>query len=138
MQEQSIQEVFTKRLKDLRKTKGLTQGQLGNMVGLSSRMICYYENYIKEIPSSKLPKFAKALGISIDELLGLKQLKQKNNPEYAALWRKLRKVELLPKKDQKALLDHLDALLQRSPQSEPFKIPSLHEAAKKKFFSNNQ
>jgi hypothetical protein len=33
------------------------------------------------------------------------------DPQQAALWRRLKKIESLPKKDQKALLHYLDALV---------------------------
>ena len=115
MQKESIQ-AFTQRLESLRKAKGLTQSQLGKMVGLSARMICHYEHHIKEIPSSKLLKIANALNISMDELLGLKEVHTPVDPEYAALWRRLKKAELLSRKDQKALLYYLDALLQKAPE----------------------
>jgi hypothetical protein len=35
-------------------------------------------------------------------------------PQHAALWRRLKKIESLPKRDQKALLHYLDALVQKN------------------------
>jgi hypothetical protein len=42
------------------------------------------------------------------------QVKQQRDPQHAALWRRLRKIESLPKRDQKALLHYLDALVQKN------------------------
>lgn len=132
MQKKSVL-AFTQRLESLRKAKGLTQSQLGNLVGLSARMICHYEHHIKEIPSTKLLKIAEALGVSMDDLLGVKDIRTPLDPEYAALWRRLKKAELLPKKDQKALLYYLDALLQKV--STPGHSLSFRETARRKIKS---
>lgn len=124
---------FGKRLAELRKTRGLTQEVLGQKIGVSKRVIAYYEGETKFPPAHLIIPLSKTLHASTDELLGVKQIKELHNPEHAALWRKLKKIELLPKKDQKALLHYLDALLQKIPQdSTPFKVPSLHEAAQRR------
>jgi hypothetical protein len=57
---------------------------------------------------------AKALNVSLEELLGVKTVKQQRDPQHAALWRRLKKIESLPKKDQKALLHYLDALSKKN------------------------
>ena len=57
---------------------------------------------------------AKALKVSVEELLGIKRLKIQRDPKLAALWRQLKKVEVLPKKDQKALLHYLDVLVKKN------------------------
>ncbi len=57
---------------------------------------------------------AKALKVSTDELLGIKAVKQQRDPQHAALWRRLKKIESLPKRDQKALLHYLDAIVQKN------------------------
>lgn len=133
MKRPSITTDFGKRLSSLRKARGLTQEALGQKISVSKRVIAYYEGETKFPPAHLLMPIANALRVSTDELLGVKQIKELHNPEHAALWRKLKKIELLPKKDQKALLHYLDALLQKIPQ-EPsaFKLPSLHEAARRK------
>jgi hypothetical protein len=38
---------------------------------------------------------------------------QQRDPQHAALWRQ-KKIERLPKRDQKALLHYLDALVQKN------------------------
>ncbi|MBI1871374.1 MAG: helix-turn-helix transcriptional regulator [Chlamydiae bacterium] len=121
---------FGKRLTSLRKAKGLTQQVLGEKVGVSNRVIAYYEGETKFPPAHLLIPMAKALQVSADELLGLKQLKEQNNSQYASLWRKIKKIELLSKKDQKALLYYLDALLEKTPN--PGHSLSFHEAARRK------
>ncbi len=114
MKQASTVEGFGKRLAALRKAMGLTQGQLGERVGVSYRVIAYYEGETDYPPAHLIEPLAKALKVSSDELLGLKRIKQQLNPEHAALWRRLKKIETLPKRDQKALLHYLDALVSKN------------------------
>ena len=106
---------FAKKLAEFRKAKGITQEELAKKIGASQRMVAYYENPAnKYIPADLLPKIVKVLKVSTDELLGIKDLKHQLDPEHAALWRRLKKITSLPKKDQKALLQVLDSLLKRT------------------------
>jgi len=105
---------FGKRLASLRKEQGLTQTELGEKVGVSCRVIAYYEGETHYPPAHLIEPLAKALKISTDELLGVKILQQQRDPQQAALWRRLKKIESLPKRDQKALLHYLDALVQKN------------------------
>jgi transcriptional regulator with XRE-family HTH domain len=114
MKQTSTIEGFGKRLADLRKAMGLTQKELGERVGVSNRVIAYYEGETDYPPAHLIEPLAKALKVSSDELLGLKRIKQQLNPEHAALWRRLKKIEALPKRDQKALLHYLDALVSKN------------------------
>jgi hypothetical protein len=52
--------------------------------------------------------------VSTDELLGIQGVKQERDPKQAALWRRLKKIESLPRNDQKALLHYLDALVKKN------------------------
>jgi transcriptional regulator with XRE-family HTH domain len=119
MKRESTIKDFGTRLAALRKERGLTQAQLGELVGVSYRVIAYYEGETSYPPAHLMEPLAKALKVSTDELLGIRELKRERSPENAALWRRLRKIEALPKKDQKALLHYLDALVQKN---EPTKV----------------
>lgn len=101
---------FGKRLVALRKVAGLTQKQLGERVGISNRVVHYYETETNHPPAHFIEPLASALKVSTDELLGIKSVKQQPDLRHAALWRRLKAVETLPKRDQKALLHYLDAL----------------------------
>lgn len=105
---------FGKRLTELRKAKGLTQTELGNKIGVSKRVLSYYEGVSKYPPTHLIVPMAKTLHVSTDELLGVKGIKPQLDPEYAALWRRLKKAENLSIRDRKALLRVLDALVKRN------------------------
>ena len=57
------------RIKDLRINKGLTQSQLGDMVGYSKQMICMIENGRREIDFLQLTRMASLFGVSVDYLI---------------------------------------------------------------------
>jgi transcriptional regulator with XRE-family HTH domain len=65
--------MLSKRVKEYRKQKGLTQQKLAEKTGLSFNTITKIEQGIGDSPTLKtLVKLADALGVSIDELVGRK------------------------------------------------------------------
>lgn len=103
-------ESFGKRIAAFRKQKGITQEELALKAGTTQRVIAYYEGETQHIPANLLLPIAKALKISIDELVGLKK-EDAGSAEHAALWRKLKKAESLSPKDQKAVAHYIETLL---------------------------
>ena len=60
-------------LKQLRKSKNLTQAELGQHIGLSKAVISKYENGLGFPTFDVLIHFAKYFNVSTDYLLGVKQ-----------------------------------------------------------------
>lgn len=58
------------RLKQLRKSKGLTQSEVAKMVGISQNNYSYWENGKVKIDSASIAKLAEIFGVSVDYLLG--------------------------------------------------------------------
>ena len=57
------------RIKELRKSAGLTQAQLAFRLGLKSpSTVTMWENGDRRPPSTLLPRIAHALGVSVDDL----------------------------------------------------------------------
>lgn len=61
---------FNERLKNLREKKGLTQAQLSELAGISSRMIQKYECGASRPRFDAAERLASALEVSVSELLG--------------------------------------------------------------------
>jgi transcriptional regulator with XRE-family HTH domain len=102
---------FGQSLAQIRKAKGFTQKMLAEAIGVSQRVIAYYEGETDRPPASKLADIAKAMDISVDELLGLSPFKKpRGAPKNAYLNRKLQKVGELPKDDQKVIIGMIEAL----------------------------
>lgn len=83
------QQSMGKRIMQLRKEKGYTQEQLAELVGVSAQAVSKWENDVSCPDISILPQLAEVLGVSTDELLGVKPIEpkvvivdsQKNNKE---------------------------------------------------------
>ena len=104
---------FGERLTRLRKARGITQIQLAEVIGSTQRAISYYENEAAHPPALVLPDLAKALGVSLEELLGVKKMKaEKQDPETRRLWKKFQQVRALPERDQRALIRMINSLVQ--------------------------
>ena len=105
---------FGKRLANLRKTNGLTQQQLGDKIGVSKRVIAYYEGETQYPPAHLIIPLSKALNVSADELLGTKKTRNTVNAKYSALWRKLKVLETFSEKDKKAVLQYVDVIAKKN------------------------
>ena len=90
----------------------LFRSELGAAVGVSNRVIAYYEQDNAQPPGPLLAELARALKASTDELLGLEPVKDGTSPRTARLLKRLRRVEELPPADQRAVLKLVDALVQ--------------------------
>lgn len=103
------------RLARLRKAAGYTQAELAAaMGGVTRRMIAYYETEAEHPPAALLARLAQNLGVSVDELLGIKDIKVPEKAPSRRVIRRLEKIEELPKRDQDALLRTIDAFLTKS------------------------
>ena len=110
---------FGRRLAELRTQRGLSQAELGKLVGASKRVITYYENESPQPPGALLVDLAQALRCSLDELMGLKAPVERTPPKTARLRKRLQKVEELPAADQRTVLKLVEALAEARRQTKP-------------------
>jgi transcriptional regulator with XRE-family HTH domain len=102
---------FGRQLAALRKAAGYTQQQLADEIGVSRRQIAYYESESPHPPANLLVDLAHALGVTTDELLGLKP--KKTTPKLGSrLERRLRQVEQLGPRSRKQILQVLDTFIE--------------------------
>ena len=106
-------ESFGARLARLRKDKGFTQTELGDAIGVTQRVISYYERETQKPASKLLPQIAKVLGVSTDDLLGVTPVKSDARTRDARLMRKFKEVEQLPASDRKAIMQVIDAMVSK-------------------------
>ncbi len=78
---------FWKRLAKFRLAAGYSQRDFPAETGISQRMVVYYEKACERIPIQLLPLFAKALGVSTDQVLGLEKIKDNGKARDNRLWR---------------------------------------------------
>ena len=104
---------FGARLAQLRKTAGFTQQDLADAIGVSRRMIAYYEVQSEHPPTTLLPAIAQALDVTTDELLGSTPVKKRTPPKDARLQRRLQQIEKLDPTEQRHVLQVIDAFIER-------------------------
>lgn len=104
---------FGQRLTELRKAAGYTQQELADEVGVSRRMIAYYEGQSAHPPTTLLPTIARALNVSTDELLGVSSAKTVSRRRDTRLQRRLQQIAQLPPEERRQLLQLVDTYIER-------------------------
>lgn len=107
-------QAFGPRLARLRKAAGFTQEELAEEIGVSRRMVAYYEVESEYPPANLLPQISRALKVSTDELLGMATPKKAQAPGNARLQRRLQQIEQLAARDKRQVLQVLDAFIERA------------------------
>lgn len=108
-----VAEGFGARLVELRKTAGFTQQELADTVGVSRRMIAYYEVQSAHPPTTLLPAIAQALEVTTDELLGTTAVKKVARPKDTRLHRRLQQLEKLDPTEKRQVMQLIDAFIER-------------------------
>jgi transcriptional regulator with XRE-family HTH domain len=101
-----------KLLRKLRKAAGFSQTQLAEELGVTRRVIDYYERQGQQPAAYLLPKLAKVLNVTVDELLGIKPLKNEMPKLGPRLEMRLRQIEKMSPKAKKQILQLLDTFIE--------------------------
>jgi transcriptional regulator with XRE-family HTH domain len=104
-------ESFGSRLSMIRKSKGFTQVELAEKMGIIQVLISDYERDKLRPHHDMIARFAQALKVSADELLGIKPSKIKENKPSLRIAQRLKKIENLPPAQQKTLLKTIDTFI---------------------------
>lgn len=105
------------RIRRYRLEQGLTQTQLGKLVGVSQRVVAYYEVKGVSPPPELLTRIADALKVSIEALFGRKKGSGGGTSEPTRNVRRqrhIKRLDELPAADRKAIFRIIDALADRS------------------------
>ena len=102
------------RLADLRKAAPVTQVEKTAKLGISQRMMAYYESPIATPPACLLPKIATASGLAMDDLFGRavkrRLVKQEGDIRVRS---HLLAIEKLDTAEKRQVLQLLDAFIER-------------------------
>ncbi len=112
---------FGERLFALRTERGFTQVDLAKALGTTQRVISYYETK-GELPTPDiLVALVRILGVTADELLGIKPAKlgPDNSPKQRRLWKRFQRMESLPERDQRAVIRLINSLVASSDNGYP-------------------
>lgn len=111
-EEQTFFVELGQKIATLRKERGLTQVQLAKFLGCSQQRIVSLEKGRRRVPVIDLPVLSKALGLSVEELIGFETKPAKRGPT-PKLQRQLEKLSQLPRSQQRFVSKMLDTVLQQ-------------------------
>lgn len=106
-------ENFGERLAQLRKAAGYTQVEFAAEVGITQRMVAYYEVPIARPPAHLLPQMAQVLGVGIDVMLGMTQPRKIKRLATNSLERRMLAIEKLDPKAKRQITQLLDTFIER-------------------------
>jgi transcriptional regulator with XRE-family HTH domain len=102
---------FGERLYKTRKSRGISQTELGKRIGISQRMISHYEGSPPDAPPvSTLSKMAETLKVTVSYLLGESTLKSTKEDITPNIRKHIDTLHNLPPNDQKKVLEYADLL----------------------------
>lgn len=84
---------FKNRLKQLREENGMLQKDLAEKIGVTRNSITAYESGKREPDLEKIIKLSKVFDVSIDYLVGVSDIKKRDNHFYVAV-EKLKNISL--------------------------------------------
>ena len=105
------EETLGQRIERLRKQHGLSQTALADKIGLTQGLVSAYERGRLRPHPEMTVRFALALEVSTDELLGLKSTPKISDKPSLKILRRMKKIEALPLAQQKFLLRTIDTFL---------------------------
>ena len=102
-----------RRLRELREQQDMTQARLAAAVGVDQTLLSHYERGEARIHGALVAGFAKALGTSTDEILGMKDVKPTRNGHIKdrRFARRLQLIDRLSRRQKDALLTTVDTFL---------------------------
>lgn len=100
-----------KRIRELRKRRGLTQVEVAERLGIQQALLSAYELGQVRIHGALVAAFAGLFRVSADEILGLKEPKGNGMLTDRRFIRRLEKIGRLPKRAKQTLLGTIDAYL---------------------------
>ena len=101
---------FGTRLFRARKARSLTQTELGKKIGVTKRVIAFYEGDNAGPSIDLLKKIAAALNVTTSYLVGESPQKIIKDDIRPSLKKHIEKLQKLPPKDQKSIITMIDAL----------------------------
>lgn len=95
----------------LRKESHITQVQLAETLDVAQSTVNAYESGQRRVPVSALPVLAKALGVSLDELLGETSTAARKRGPAPKLQQHMERISRLPKPQQRFVIQVIESVL---------------------------
>lgn len=114
----SFYRALGQRIAQFRKAQGLTQTQLAEQLGISQQTLAHYEVGRLRVAVAMLPPLAKALSVSVDDLLdeAPRPTPAKRGPA-SKLAQQVEQIRALPRTKQRFVMEMLDTVIQQQQQA---------------------
>ena len=100
------------RIRRFREARDITQVQLAKTLGITQSNVSEMERGIRGVTAHQAVRLAKALRVSVDEILiGRNGTREKTPLESLKLLRRIQRIEKLPPPRQRVVLKFIDALI---------------------------
>ena len=107
------EKMIGRRIKELRRRRGLTQIELAGKLGMSQPLLSRYERGDLRLHGALIVAFAKALRTKPEKILGLEDLEETGYTTDRRLASRLQRMDKLSKRDKDLLLGTIDAFLSK-------------------------
>lgn len=101
-------------IRAIRKKKGITQYELADKLGVTQRVISYYENARTNLSVDVIQKIAKALSVSQKKLFEYDSNPETEPEVSPALQKKLNLVAKMPYADQQYVVKTIEMIAQKN------------------------
>ena len=95
----------------LRKSAGLSQAELAKAVGIPQRTLSQYERTADTFPAALVAPLARALGVTLEEVLGVEPGGARKRGPKSRLERQFEAIRQLPKSRQQFIGKLLDEMM---------------------------
>jgi len=109
--EKAFFRAFGARIAEARKALGLTQVQLAEELGISQQIVASYEVGRRRVQLALLPRLARALAVTVEDLIGEQGVPSKRGPAPKLL-QQVERIQRLPKSQQRFIMQMIDTALQ--------------------------
>lgn len=99
------------RIAELRKASSITQVQLAETMDVSQQTVASWEVGRRGVPVSMVPALARALGVTVEALIGETERPAAKRGPTPKLQQQLERLSALPKPKQRAVMEVLEAML---------------------------
>jgi transcriptional regulator with XRE-family HTH domain len=105
-----------RRIAERRKALGMNQTQLADLLGVAQQTMAHYEGGVARVAVAMLPTLCEALGLSLEELLGVEAKKAakpapKKRGPTPRIQQQIEAVRALPRSKQRFVSQVLDSVL---------------------------
>ncbi|MDE2014782.1 MAG: helix-turn-helix domain-containing protein [Alphaproteobacteria bacterium] len=109
--EKAFCKAMGERIAAFRKGHGMTQVQLAELMGVAQQVVGSWEVGRSRVPVAILPRLARALAVTVADLIGEEASPSRRGPTPRLL-QQVERIQRLPKSQQRFIMQMIDTALQ--------------------------